>query len=594
MKKTWLTVLVVLIFFGFLALAFGLAVWVQRPVEIERQTILEVDLDRAYPEYMPYQPFSGSLFESAPTLRSLVRALDRAAADDRVVAVVARVDAAPIGLASIQEIRDAVTRFRASGKPTVAFADTFGEWRAANSAFYLATAFESIYLQPSGDVSLTGLLYETPFYRGLFEKLDIVPRMGKRYEYKNAVNTYTETEFTEPHREAIQRLADSRFEQIVRGIAEARQLSEEQVRAASDRSPLLGAEAVEAGLVDELAYRDAVYASLEERFEDAEFVPMSRYLRKDESSGWAATALGSGRRVALIYGVGGVVRGEGGYDGLFGGHSMGAETVARAFRQAIEDDDIEAILFRVSSPGGSYVASDTIWRETVRARDAGKPVVVSMGDVAASGGYFVAMAADAIVAQPATITGSIGVYGGKLLTRGMWAKAGLSFDDVAVGERAQIWSANHDFGDGDWSRIEASLDRIYDDFTGKVAEGRSMTRDEVHEVARGRVWTGEDALERGLVDELGGYEAALARVREALGLSAGTQLTIQQFPRPKSPFEMFREGSWVEAAQRLAGLARLVEDLRPLAEIARELGLVERTPAPLSIEPPLARPEGRQ
>ncbi len=592
MKKTWLTVLVVMIFFGFLALAFGLAIWVQRPVEIERQTILEVDLARAYPEYSPYQPFGAGWFESVPTLRNLVRALDRAAEDDRVVAVVANVDAAPMGLASIQEIRDAVTRFRASGKPTVAFADTFGEWRAANSAFYLASAFESIYLQPSGDVSLTGLVYETPFYRGLFEKLDVVPRMGQRYEYKNAVNTYTEAGYTEAHREALQRLADSRFEQIVLGIAEARNLSAEQVRAAGDRSPLLGAEAVEAGLVDELAYRDTVYARLEERFEDAEFVPMSRYLRQNEPSGWRSS-LGGGRSVALIYGVGAVVRGEGGYDPFFGGQSMGADTVARAFRQAIEDNDVQAILFRVSSPGGSYVASDTIWRETVRAREAGKPVIVSMGDVAASGGYFVAMAADAIVAQPATITGSIGVYGGKLVSRGMWAKAGISFDDIAVGERARIWSSNHDFGEGDWSRIEASLDRIYGDFTGKVAEGRSMSREAVHEVARGRVWTGADALERGLVDELGGYEVALKRVRQALGLNDDARLTIQQFPHPKSPFEMFREGSWVGAVRQLSSLAQITEALRPAAEAARRLGLVERPPAPLSLEPELIYLEDR-
>lgn len=592
MKKTWLTVLVVLIFLGLLALVFGLAVWSQRPTSIARQTVLELDFDRAYSETLPFQSFTASFTEVVPTLRSVVEALDRAAEDDRVVGVVARVGAAPMGLASIQELRDAVTRFRESGKPAIAYSETFGEWRAANSAFYLASAFERIYLQPSGDVCLTGLLYETPFYRGLLEKLDITPSLGQRYEYKNAPNSYTESSYTAPHREALQTLADSHFEQIVGGIAESRGLPMDEVRRISDRSPLLGREAVEAGLVDELAYRDGVYAGLEERFEDAEFISLSRYIRQDRTVGWMASR-SWGRKVALIYGVGGVVRGESGYDPLFGSQTMGSDTVASAFRDAIDDDDVEAILFRVSSPGGSYVASDTIWREVIRARETGKPVIVSMGDVAASGGYFVAMAADAIVAQPGTVTGSIGVYGGKLVSRGMWAKAGISFDHVRTGDRARIWSGNHEFGEGDWGRIEESLDRIYEDFTGKVAEGRSMTREEVHDIARGRIWSGGDALERGLVDELGGYEVAMRRVREAIGVDEDADLTVEQFPRPKSPFELLGEGRWIEARARMESIERLVEIARPVAELARELGMLETRPRPLALWPHWPGEEGR-
>ncbi len=591
MKKTWLTVLLVLFFVGLLALAFGLAVWSQRPAAIRRQAILELDFATAYPEYLPYQSFTSGLFEVVPTLASVVRALDRAAADDRVVAVVARVGTAPMGLAGIQELRDAVTRFRESGKPAIAYADTFGEWRAANAAYYLATAFERVYLQPSGDVSLTGLLYETPFYRGLLEKLDVVPRMGKRYEYKNAANSFTETEYTEAHREALQALADSQFGQIVRGIAEARQLAEDEVHRLSARSPLLGREALEAGLVDELAYRDAAYAELEERFADAELVPLARYSRSERSARWTA-ATGWGRKVALIYGVGAVARGESGYDPLLGEQTMGSETVAQAFRDAVDDEGVEAILFRVSSPGGSYVASDTIWREMVRAREAGKPVIVSMGDVAASGGYFVAMAADAIVAQPGTVTGSIGVYGGKLISRGLWSKAGISWDDVATSESARIWSGNHDFDAGGWQRIEASLDRIYDDFTAKVADGRSLTRAAVHEIARGRVWTGEDALERGLVDELGGYRVAMRRVREAIGVDEDADLTVEEFPRPKTPFELLSEGRWIGGGERVASIARLAESARALARIARELGLLEAPAGPLTHWPPSNGLEG--
>ena len=589
MKKPWLTVLVVLIFFGFLALAFGLAIWSQRPTEIRSDAILELDLDRAYPEHFAFQPFTASFLETVPTLRSVVRAIDRAAEDDHVVAVVARVGTARMGLASVQELRDAIKRFRQSGKPAYAYADTFGEWRAANAAYYLASAFERVYLQPSGDVSLTGLLYETPFYRGLFDKLDVVPRMGQRYEYKNAVNSYTETSHTEPHREALQALADSQFEQIVAGIGEARELSVGEVRAIVDRSPLLGQEALDAGLVDRLAYHDQIYEDLSDEFDDVGFVSLSRYTRGHGRSTWMSTPA-RGRKVALIYGVGGVVRGDGGYDPLSGSQTMGSRIVAGAFRDAIDDSQVAAILFRVNSPGGSYVASDTIWRETIRARNAGKPVIVSMGDVAASGGYFVAMAADTIVAQPGTITGSIGVYGGKLLSRGMWGKVGITFDDVAIGERARIWSGNHDFGEGDRARIEASLDRIYDDFTTKVADGRSMSREEVHEIARGRVWTGADALERGLVDALGGYDVALGKVREALGLGDQTELTLEQFPRPKTPFELLSEGRFIGAEGRSGTLAALVEAAGPVVRLARELGILETPPAPLTVWPALDQP----
>jgi protease-4 len=585
MKRKWLTVLVVLILVGLVALALGLAVWTSRPAPIARQTVLEIDLSRAYPEYLPFQSLASGLFDDVPTLRGVGLALERAARDGRVVAVVGHVGSAPMGLASLQELRDAVAAFRESGKPAVAFSETFGEFGAGNGAIYMASAFERIYLQPSGDVGLTGLVYETPFYRGLYDKLDMVPRLGQRYEYKNAANTYKETGFTEPHREALQALADSHFEQIVAGIAEARQLEPEVVRELADRGPFLGSEAVESGLVDELAYRDAVYDQLREQFPDAEFVPLTRYMRQERArrSAWS---LGSaaGTKVALIYGVGAVVRGTGGYDPLFGSQSMGSATVAQAFRDAVEDDEVEAILFRVNSPGGSYVASDTIWRETVRAREAGKPVIVSMGNVAGSGGYFVAMAADAIVAQPGTITGSIGVYGGKLVSRGLWAKAGISFDEVVTGERARIWSSNHDYAEEDWSRIEASLDRIYEDFTGKVAEGRSLSATEVHEIARGRIWTGQDALDRGLVDELGGYRTAMRRVREALDLDQNARLRVEEFPRPRSAFELLRDGRFMSAEQPLAQLG---EAVRPVYELARELGLADPPPGPLTVWLPI-------
>ncbi|MGH7960196.1 MAG: S49 family peptidase, partial [Candidatus Binatia bacterium] len=358
-------------------------------------------------------------------VRDVVAALVQASQDKRVVALVARVDAADMGLAQVQEIRDAILAFRSTGKLAIAHAETFGEFGPGNSAYYLATAFDEIYLQPSGDVGLTGLIAESPFVRGTLEKLGVTPRFDHRGEYKNAMNMFTEYQYTAPHREAVQTIMESLFKQIVQGIATTRKLPEEKVRELVDRGPFLGQQAVEAKLVDGLAYWDQITANVKEKAgKDAQRLSLLKYLRR------AGRPYAEGTTIALIYGVGSVHRGKSEYDPLFGGSSMGSDTVAAALRAAIKDEQVKAILFRIDSPGGSYVASDTIWRETIRAKEAGKPVIVSMSDVAGSGGYFVAMSADKIVAQPATITGSIGVFAGKMLTNGLWNKIGLSWDEI--------------------------------------------------------------------------------------------------------------------------------------------------------------------
>ena len=367
------------------------------------RTIVEIDLDQPLAEFVPDDPLAGLLRGRRPRLRDVLDGLQRAAADDHVFALVAHISTGAAGLGQIQELRDAVVSFRASGKRTVAFGEAFGESGPGNGAYYLATAFDEIYLQPSGDVGLTGLVAESPFVKGTLDKLGIVPRFGARGEFKTAVNMFTERHFTEKHREATARIVASWFGQIVHGISEARKLPEADVRALVDRAPLSAQQALEAHLVDGLAYRDEVYAKLEGGGEKPTRLPLLRYL------GRAGPPPETGDTVALIHGVGTVQRGKSGIDPLSGDVSMGSETVSAAFRSAVDDADVKAILFRIDSPGGSYVASDTIWREVSRARAAGKPVVVSMGNVAASGGYFVAMPADRIVAQPGTITGSIGV-----------------------------------------------------------------------------------------------------------------------------------------------------------------------------------------
>ena len=529
---------------------------------VPSRAILEVDLERGIPEVAPDNPFAAFGGERPLTVRDLVDALEKAGDDPHVVGLVARLGAAPIGVAEIQEIRDAVKAFRTKKKFAVAYAETFGEFGPGNGAYYLATAFDEIWLQPSGDVGLNGLVGESPFFRGALDKLGVKPEFGQRHEFKNAMNTFTETKLTDAHREATRTLLESIYGQMVKGIAEGRKMTEADVRAAVDRGPYLGPEALEAKLVDGLAYRDEVHAKLKEKGgTGAKLFGLAAYLKKE------GRPHAEGKRtVALVYGVGNVVRGKSSGNPLTGGQTMGSETVAKAIRTAVEDDSVAAILFRVSSPGGSYVASDTIWREVVLARKAGKPVVVSMGDVAASGGYFVSMPADKIVAQPGTITASIGVLAGKMVTPAMWEKVGVTFDQVEVGANANMWNASRSFSPAEWTRFNAWLDRIYDDFTSKVAEGRKLPKEKVLEIAKGRVWTGEDAKVLGLVDELGGYATALKLAKAAAKIPEGEEVKVAVFPKEKSPFESLaaRLSGEEEDESSFTALVRLLEPIRPV------------------------------
>jgi protease-4 len=561
-----------------IALGLGGVVWARKGT-VPAKTILEVDFTRGLQEQAAEDLVTGLLLPRHLTVRDVVEALHRAATDDRVVALIARVGTAHIGLAQLQEVRNAVLAFREKGKRAVAYAPTFGEFDAGNGAYYLATAFDTIYLQPSGDVGLTGLIAETPFVRGTLDKLDLVPRLDHRSEYKNFMNILTERHYTAPHREATQHVMESQFGQIVQGIATARGLYPGAVHALIERGPFLGAEAVKAQLVDALAYRDEVYAQVKAQAgEQARLLFLSKYLAR------AGRPYASGDTIALIYGVGAVQLGKSDYDPLMDGPTMGADTVTAAFRAAVEDPEVKAILFRIDSPGGSYVASDAIWRETVRAREAGKPVIVSMGNLAGSGGYFVAMAANKIVAQPGTITGSIGVLGGKILTTGLWDKLGVTWDEVHTSANATLWSSIDDYTPEQWTHVEDWLDRVYNDFTSKVAAGRQLPKERVLEIAKGRIWTGEDAKERGLVDELGGFPVALRLAREAIGRAPDAPIHLKQFPERVSPWEALvkrffgdqDESSEPAEAEATAVLARTIRSVRPVLYLARILGFTAR------------------
>ena len=568
MRRCFFRCLIVLVVLA--VVGVGLWAWLCK-ARVPSRTILEANFERGLVEYVPDDPVAKLMAGRAPTLRGVIEALERASTDKRVVGLVARVGESNLALAQVQELRDAIIAFRGHGKFAVAFAETFGEDSAANRSYYLATAFDEIQLQPSGDLGLNGLLFERSFIRGTLEKLGFTPRLDHRYEYKTAMNVLTEKKFTPAHREAVQTVMESQFGQMVRGIGEARHMSEDEVRALIDRGPFFGQEAMDAKLVDGLAYRDDVYEQVKEKAgKGAKLLYLSKYLDR------AGSPYEKGKTIALIYGVGGVQRGKSGYDPVFQDVTMGSDTITGAFRAAAKDKDVKAILFRVESPGGSYVASDTIWREVTRARKAGKPVIVSMGAVAGSGGYFVSMCADKIVAQPATITGSIGVVAGKFITTNFWDKLGISWDEVHTSTNATMFTGLQDYTPEQWTKFEGWLDRIYDDFTSKVADGRQLPREKVLEIAKGRIWTGEDAEKLGLVDELGGYPVALRLVREAAGLKPDEPICLKEFPARKSPLAMlFGEDPDSSDVAMTKTVMRLQEFAGLFGRIARQAGLAQ-------------------
>ena len=522
----------------------------------QRQTaplILELDLTDGIGEAPATDPLSAIMSRRKLRLPDVIEGLRRARQDDRVRALVVKVGGGRIGLARMQEIRAAVAAFRESGKLTVAWSETFGEFTHGNVPYYLATAFDRIYLQPSGSVGLTGVAVEQLFLHDALAKIGVAFQSAKRYEYKSAADNLTERGFTGPAREANERLAVSIAEQITTAIAERRGKTEEDARALLDRGPFLAEDALAEGLVDVLGYRDEVYADVrKEAGAGAILQYVTRYQRTHTLLQRARKLPNPRERfVAVIYASGPIRQGRSNRSPV-GGSAMGSDTVAAALRSATSDERVRAVLLRVNSPGGSAVASDTIWREVVRTRAAGKPVVVSMSDVAASGGYYISMAADIIVAQPGTLTGSIGVILGKPVLEEALGRAGITTDSVSVGRGATMFAPTHPFSEDEWQRINIWLDAIYRDFTEKAASGRRMTVDRMHELARGRVWTGADAAQNGLVDELGGMSAAAEIARRRAGLPADAPLRV--YPR-LTPLDQLRPPESSES--RPAAAARL-------------------------------------
>ncbi|OBI87898.1 signal peptide peptidase SppA [Mycobacterium asiaticum] len=524
--------------------------------------VLELNLRSAPPETTGFDPLTlitGGGRQLA--LRDAVAAIHRAAEDPRVAGLIARVQLPPSPIAAVQELRDAIAAFSAV-KPSLAWAETY----PGTLSYYLASAFREVWMQPSGDVGLIGFASHAMFLRDALEKAGIEAQFIAKGEYKSAANLFTEGGFTEAHREAVTRMLESLQSQVWQAVSESRKVDVGVLDELADRAPLLRDAALESGLVDRIGFRDEAYARIAElvgvspaEYEDADDKPPRMYLAR--YAGAARSRLAPpvpsmpGRRakptIAVVTLEGAIVNGRGGPQGLpIGPSSAGGDTIAAALREAAAQESVSAIVLRVDSPGGSVTASETIWREVLRARERGKPVVASMGSVAASGGYYVSMGADAIVANPGTITGSIGVITGKLVVRDLKDRLGVSSDTVRTNANADAWSIDAPFTPEQQAIREAEADLFYNDFVQRVADGRNLTTDDVEVVARGRVWTGADALERGLVDELGGLRTAVRRAKVLAGLDPDDEVRVLSYPG-SSLLDMVRRTSSQPAAASL-------------------------------------------
>jgi protease IV len=467
----------------------------------------------------------------AETVRSYVDALRRAKSDPRIESVL--IIPTPVQSpfwGKVQEIRDAVIDFRKSGKRVSAYLEYAGE-----REYYLASAAEKIYLVPTSSLDVAGLATYQVFLKGTLDKIGAQADFEKIGDYKTAPNQLTQTTFTPTHREMTESLTRDMYEQLVQAIADSRKKKVEDVRALIDEGPFLARDAQRVGLIDALAYED--------QLDDHGAVSKSGTVQGD-SYGRAGRRFAprGAPRVAVVYVSGIINSGDSGFDPL-NGDVAGSTQLVRAIQSARADDDVRAIVVRIDSPGGSSIASDVIWRElTITKNDKpSRPLVASMSDLAASGGYYVAMAAPHIVAQPATLTGSIGIYGGKFVTGGVYDKLGANMESVIIGRNAGIESPERPFTDSERQKLRAQIRDFYNGFIQKVAASRKLPVERVDQLAQGRVWTGAQARERGLVDALGGLDRAIALAKERAGISADTEVEIVSYPARKSLAELLIE-----------------------------------------------------
>ena len=472
-----------------------------------------------------FSAFNGS---TVPVLHDYVDAIDAAAKDSHITGLVVRIAPLETGWGKLDEIRSHLLAFRKSGKPSICYLGYDG---IGNPEYYLASACQQIWLVPTAPVSIRGMMAEALFFRGTLDKLKIVPEFYHIAEYKTAGNTFTEKQFTPAHKEEVEGLLHSIYDQYLNDASKARGIDRAQFEALLNRGPFSSSDAVTNKIVDRLGYWDQLQGYFKDGHRGWNPISLNRYRSSISNEG--------GSKIAVVHATGLIVSGDSSST-PGGGSVMGGDSVAADIRAARTDYSIKAIVLRVDSGGGSVVGSEVIRREVELANQV-KPVVVSMSDVAASGGYWIASPARKIVADPGTITGSIGVIIGKFNVSGLYALLGMSTDYVATSDNATMFSAQQNFTPAQRAYIQKSLNDTYADFTKGVAQGRKMSVEAVDKIGKGRVWSGAQAKELGLVDELGGLDRAIEIAKQLSNIPAGESVHIVRYPEEKSFFQQFFE-----------------------------------------------------
>ncbi len=535
MKRGTYVLIIFLIFFFLIIISLASILYLEfgKQPSVKSLSYLEIKLsgdlqEKASPDFL--MSFFG--MSSPLSMHDIWFNFQKAKIDRRIQAIVLRMGFLQCGWAKVNEIRDLVLDFRKTGKKVYA---TFEESVDADKEYYLATACDRIIFHPSGMMFVNGIGGYLPFFKKGLDKLGVEYEVEHIEKYKTAMNEFTEEGFTPSHKEMMESLYGDIYSHYVAKIAEARGKSEDEVRTLIDHGLFQGPKAKEAGLVDDLMYEDELQNFLQANGRRFTRITHQDYSKIKPSS----LGLNRGKKVALIYGMGQIITGEGFYQ------MMGSSTVARWLRSARRDKSVEAVIFRVDSPGGSVVGSDVIWREVMLTKKE-KPIVVSMSDLAGSGGYWVAMSAHKIVAQPQTWTGSIGVVWGKPNFQKLYEKLGVTAERLTFGDKADIFSTFRKWTDEEKELIKNEMFWTYDQFLTKVAEGRNMSKEDVDHLGKGRVWTGHQAKELGLVDELGGLTKAIELAKELAGIPAEEQVKLDVQPKKISFFDMFIGRQWIK------------------------------------------------
>ncbi len=521
-----------------------------REPAVAPHSVLVLRIEGELSETAPENVFGSVLGRRRLTVRNLVDTLKKAKVDARISSVIVM----PIGVdspywAKLQEVRDAILDFRSSGKRAVAYLEYGGD-----REYFVATACDQVFLLPTSPLDLNGLASYELFLRGTLDKIGAVADYHHIGDYKTATNQLTEKTFTPAHREMSESLNRDLYTQLVRGIAQGRRRSEADIQKVMDEGPFLPEAALRAGLVDDLAYEDQI--------NDKAKLSIGREMSRITAETYSQVSqqslgLATGPRIAVIYISGLIASGKSGYDPL-NGPVAGSDTIVEYVRRVRRDSSIRAVVLRIDSPGGSTIASDVMWREltTNRSGNPSVPMVASMSDLAASGGYYVAIAAPDIVAQPGTLTGSIGIYGGKIVTGGTYEKLGMNIEALSIGKNAQMNSPVRPYNPSERAKLEEQLQAFYDQFVEKVARSRRQTPEAIDKLAQGRVWTGAQAKERGLVDALGGLERAVALAKERAKIPAAQNVELVVFPPRRTLYEILSDT--FGGTDQSAGLALLL------------------------------------